>query len=201
MRTTWGVRLTGLLCVAGGAGLVMLFGSQGGCLGDACNRRGFPGAQAGEKPWGLATLVCLAAAAAGLIWAAGRRDPVRKAAVATVLCAVGAGLFGVATAVTVAKTGGETWLMPVFVFPTLLLAVAAAIVVASVVLRARLVPRWVAVSMIVAAALLPLYQPQTLGSFIPALLGVTWAVLGAHLVVSGGRLPAPVSRSDQPVTG
>ena len=41
-------------------------------------------------------------------------------------------------------------------------------------------------SMIVAASLLPLYQPQTPGNFIPALLGATWVVLGAHLVVFAG---------------
>jgi hypothetical protein len=180
------MRLTGLWCVAGGAGLVVLFGSQGTCLGDACNSRGLPGGQPGEQGLGLATVVCLVVAAVGLFRAAGRRDPVRKAAVASALCALGAAFFGVAAAVTAARTGGETWLMPVFVFPTLLLTVAAMIVVAAVVLRARLVPRWIAVTMILAASLLPLYQPQTPGNFIPALLGATWVVLGAHLVLFAG---------------
>lgn len=194
---TWGMRLTGLWCVAGGAGLVVLFGSQGTCLGDACNSRGLPGAQPGEERLGLATVVCLVVAAVGLFRAAGRRDPVRKAALAAALCAVGAVVFGVATSVTVSRTGGETWLMPVFVFPTLLFTVAAMIIVAAVVHRAQLVPRWITVSMIVAASLLPLYQPQTPGNFIPALLGATWVVLGAHLVVFAGSSArtqgAPVS--------
>jgi hypothetical protein len=201
MGTTWGVRLTGLWCVAGGAGLVVLFGSQGGCLGDACFSRGLPGAQPGEERLGLATVACLVIAAVGLFRAAGRRDPVRKAAPASALCAAGAAVFGVAATVTAARTGGETWLMPVFVFPALLLTVAAMIVVAAVVLRAQLVPRRVTVSMIVAASLLPLYQPQTPGNFIPALLGATWVVLGAHLMLFGGRASVPAGQQDQPVTG
>src|SRR5690349_23621836 len=112
MRTRWGVRLTGLWCVAGGTGLVFLFGSQGGCLGDACNSRGLPGAQPGEVGMGLATVACLLLGAVGLFRAAGRRDPVRAAAIGAALCTVGAAVFGVATAVTAARTGGETWLMP-----------------------------------------------------------------------------------------
>jgi hypothetical protein len=200
MRTTWGVRLTGLWCVAGGAGLVVLFASQGTCLGDACNGRGLPGAQPGEESLGVATVVCLVVAAVGLFRAAGRRDPVRKAAVASALCAVGAALFGMAASVTAARTGGETWLMPVFVFPALALTVAAMIVIAAVVLRAQLVPRWVAVTMIIAAALMPLYQPQTPGNFIPALLGATWVVLGVHLVLFGGRASVLAGQQDRPVT-
>ena len=190
---TWGVRLTGLWCVAGGTGLVVLFGSQGSCLGDICNSRGLPGTQPREKPWGVATLVCLVIAAVGLFRAAGRRDPVGPAARAAALCTIGATVFGAAAAEAVSRTGGETWLMPVFVFPTLLLTMAAFIIVAAVVLRAQLVPRWIPVSMIVAAALVPLYQSQTPGNFIPALLGLTWVALGAVLLVVGARSPVPAA--------
>jgi hypothetical protein len=77
--------------------------------------------------------------------------------------------------------------MPVLVFPAMLLLTVAGVVLGAVVRRAELAPRWVSVALIVAACLLPLYQPQTPGNFIPALLGLAWVLLGAHLLVRGGR--------------
>ena len=47
--------------------------------------------------------------------------PVRKVGIAVALCAAGGALFATAAGITAAKTGGETWLMPVFVFPAVLL--------------------------------------------------------------------------------
>jgi len=147
---------------------------------------------------GLATVACLLLGAVGLFRAAGRRDPVRPAAIGAALCAVGAAVFGVATAVTAARTGGETWLMPVFVFPTLLFTTAALVIVAAVVRRAQLVPRWVTVSMIVASALVPLYQQQTPANFIPALVGGTWVLMGAHLLLFAGRSTVPALPQGHP---
>ena len=77
--------------------------------------------------------------------------------------------------------------MPVFVFPAVLLLTVAGIVVGAAVRRAELAPRWIAVAMIVAASLLPLYQPQTPGNFTPAVLGLVWVILGTHLVARGGQ--------------
>lgn len=112
--------------------------------------------------------------------------PVRKAGFAVAFCAARGALFATAAGITAAKTGGETWLMPVFVFPALLLLTVAGIVVGVVLGRAELVPRWITVALIVAAALLPLYQQQTPGNFIPALLGLACVILGTHLVARGG---------------
>ena len=169
MRTSWVLRLTGLCCIVGGAGLVALSVAPGGCLGDDCYARPLPGTERGQVPWGLATVGFLVAAGIGLFVGAGRRAPVQKAGVAVALCAAGGAVFAAAALITTAKTGGETWLMPVFVFPALLLLTAAGIVIGAVVRRAELVPRWVAVALIVGASLLPLYQPQTPGNFTPAL--------------------------------
>lgn len=187
MRTTWVLRFSGLCFMVGGTGLVALFVSQGGCLGDKCYSRPLPGTVAGQVPWGLATLVLLVAAGAGLFVGAGRRMPVRKAGVAVALCAAGGAIFATAAGIAAARTGGETWLMPVLVFPAVLLLTVAGIVVGVVVLRAELVPRWIAVALIVVASLMPLYQQQTPGNFIPALLGLACVLLGTHLVARGGR--------------
>ena len=136
MRTTRVLRLSGVCCILGGAGLVTLFVSQGGCLGDDCYSRPLPGTARGEALWGLATVAFLVAAAVGLFVGAGRRMSVRKAGVAAALCAVGGAIFASAAGITAARTGGETWLMPLFVFPALLLLTVAGIVVGVVVLRA-----------------------------------------------------------------
>lgn len=193
MKTTTVLRLTGLCCVVGGAGLCVLFVSPGGCLGDGCNSRPLPGTGQSEAPWGLATVAFLLAAGVGLFAGAGRRIPVRQAGVAAALCAAGGALFAAAAGIAIAKTGGETWLMPVFVFPALLLPAATGIVVGAIVLRAQLVPRWIAVALIVAASLLPLFQSQSPGNFIPAVLGLVIAVMGTHLLVRAGKVATPVN--------
>lgn len=187
MRTTSVLRLAGLCCVLGGAGLVTLFVAQGGCLGDDCYSRPLPGTQRGQVPWGLATVAFLVAGVAGVFVGAGRSMPVRKAAVAVALCSAGGGIFATAAGFTGARTRGETWLMPVLVFPALVLLSVAGIVVGVVVRQAELAPRWIAVGVIVAACLLPLYQQQTAANFIPALLGLVCVALGSHLVVRAGH--------------
>ncbi len=187
MRTTWVLRLAGLCCVLGGAGLVILFVAQGGCLGGDCYARPLPGTQPGQVPWGLATVAFLVAAVAGVFVGAGRHMPVRKAAVAVALCGAGGALFATGAGFTAARTRGEAWLMPVLVFPALALLAVAGIVVGVVLRQAELTPRWIAVGLIVAACLLPLYQQQSPANFLPALVGLVCLPLGAHLVVRAGH--------------
>lgn len=62
----------------------------------------------------------------------------------------------------------------------------------SLVLRAEFVPRWMAVAMIVAASLLPLFQQESPANFIPVLLGLVCVILGTHLLVRGGQSAVPV---------
>ncbi len=187
MRATLAMRVTGVLCIAGGIGLINLFFSQGGCLGDNCNSRPLPGTAPHEVLKGLLTVSLLLAAGTGLFIAARRRMPIRNASLAVATCAGGGAVFAIAAGVTVAKTGGETWLMPLFVFPALGLITAAWIIIGVVVLGAELVPRRLAVALIVAASLLPIYQQQTPGNFIPGIVGLVWVALGAHLVYRGGQ--------------
>jgi hypothetical protein len=201
MRTTWVLRFSGLCFLVGGAGLVALFVSQGACLGDKCNSRPLPGTEAGQVPGGLTTLIFLVAAGVGLFVGAGRTMPVRKAGVAVAFCAAGGAIFATAAGIAAERTDGETWLMPVLVFPALLLLTVAGVVFGVVVRRAELVPRWITVALIVAASLLPLYQQQTPGNFIPALLGLAWVVLGTHLVARGGRAAAHLKQPRPRVVG
>lgn len=195
MKATVISRLSGLFCVMGGAGLVTLFVSRGGCLGDACNARPLPGTGPDTR-WGLVTVVSLVAAAVGLFGSAGRRMPVHRAGVGAAMCAAGGAIFATAAGITVSRTGGETWLMPVFVFPALLLLLAAGVIVGVVVKQAELVPRRIATAWIVAVSLLPLFQPQSPANFIPALQGLVCVVAGLHLLVRGGQPGRLVGRAD-----
>ena len=124
--------------------------------------------------------------------------PVQKAGVTVALCAGGGAVFATAAGITAAKTGGETWLMPVFVFPAMLLLTVAGIVLGGVVRRAELAPRWISVALIVAACLLPLYQPQTPGNFTPALLGLVWVILGTRSFGTGAAKPPATSHGPHP---
>jgi hypothetical protein len=82
--------------------------------------------------------------------------------------------------------------MPVFVFPALLLLTASGTVTGVVVRRAELVPRWIAVAVIVAASPLPVFQQQSPGNFITALLGLVCVIRGTHLVIRGGQAASHV---------
>lgn len=186
MKTVGILRLSGLCCILGGTGLVTLFGSRGGCIGDDCDLRPLPGTGA-QAPWGVVTVVFLVAAAVGLFAGAGRRMPVHRAAIAAALCAAGGALFAVAAEITAERTGGETWLMPVFVFPALLLLASAGVVIGAITLQAALLPPRIATAWIVAALLMPLLNSQSPLNFIPALQGLVCAVAGLHLLVRGGQ--------------
>ncbi len=107
------LRFSGLFCVAGGGGLAVLFFSAGSCLGDTCYGRLLPGTGRDQAVWAVSTVGFLIAATAGLFYGASRRAPVRKIGLAVALCTAGGALFGTAAGFTAAKTGGETWLMPV----------------------------------------------------------------------------------------
>ncbi len=201
MRTASLLRLSGFVCVVGGACLVIVIVSHGGCLGDACYARPLPGTGDGEAALGLAAVGLLFAAAVGLVAGAGRYVSVGRSGSAAAVCAASGVVFGTAATITVARTHGETWLMPVFVFPALFSVTAAIIMVAALVRRAQLAPRWLTIVLIVAASLLPLFTQQDPNDFIPAVFGVACVALGVHLILDGGRSPAGVDEKRQPPAG
>lgn len=190
METTLILRLSGLSSAVGGAGVVAVTLSHaeilGGCPAGGCPIVSIAGTVLGEAALGVTAVTLLVVAAMGVVAGARRRAPVGKVRLAAAVCAVGAAGFAGATAFTVARTLGESLWMPVFVFPALLLLTASAVLIGVVVLRAGLVPRRIAIAMIVAAALLPLVNEQS-GNLSTVPLGVVCVVLGVHLIVRGGR--------------
>lgn len=196
MATTVTLRLGGLCCAVGGAALVALMlvesAAPGGCVDGACPTVSTRVATSADLVLAVVTAVLLPTAGTGFVAGSRYWAPVRGVGVAAAGCAAGAALFGSAAAVTAARTRGETWLMPVFVFPTLLSVTATAVLLGVVVLRARLVPRRMATTLIVAACLLPLYTRQlSPGDLAVAPFGVMCMVTGVTVLLRAGRIASP----------
>ena len=185
------LRLSGLCAALGGFGLVavtlLLSAVPGQCVQGVCPIVPTRPTMPGEATLGVVAVTLLVVASVGLVAGARRRAPVEKIGRAAAVCGVVGSLLAVAALMTSARTQGETWLMPVFVFPALLLIAAAAVLMGFFVLRAELVPRRLAIALIVAAALLLLYTQQSPGDLIPVPFGLVCLVTGVHLVVRGGR--------------
>jgi hypothetical protein len=157
-------RLSGWSCVAGGTALIaqtLLHASlPEGCVGQDCLTQDMRGTAAGEGPFAVASAVLLAMAAMSLVVLARRRRPLGKVGIAALVSAAGALGFGGAAAVTGAVDDDFSW-MPLLVLPALVLVVSTGILVAVLVLRARLIPTWLAVGVIASASLLLLANEQT----------------------------------------
>ena len=191
MNTETLFRLSGWSCVAGGMALIgqtLLHASlPEGCVGPDCLTSDLRGTAAGELPLGIASAVLLAIAAVSLVVLARRRRPLGKVGVAVVVCAGGAFTFGAAAGLTAAVVDDFAW-MPLLVLPALALVVAAGILLAVLVLRARLIPTWLAVGMIIAASLLLLTNEQTVLVLLAVPFGTVCVVVGLYLIARAGQV-------------
>jgi hypothetical protein len=130
-----------------------------GCAGSGCLNE-LLGTAAGEGPLLVASGLLFATAAATLVVLARRRRPLGKVGVAAIVCAAVALGFGAAAAVSITVDDDAPW-TPLLVLPALALFVTAGILIAVLVLRARLIPTWLATALIATAALLLFYNEQT----------------------------------------
>jgi hypothetical protein len=139
------------------------------------------GTAAGEGPFAVASAVLLAMAAMSLVVLARRRRPLGKVGIAALVSAAGALGFGGAAAVTGAVNDDFSW-MPLLVLPALVLVVSTGILVAVLVLRARLIPTWLAVGVIASASLLLLANEQTALVLLAVPFGTMCVVVGLTLI-------------------
>ena len=194
-------RLSGWCCVGGGSALVavtLLHASlPEGCIGDDCLTHEMRGTAAGEGLLALVSTLLLAVAAVTLVVLARRRRPLGKVGVAALVCAAGALALVVAVTVVTVAVSDVPW-MPFLVIPALVLFVAAAVLVGVAVLRARLVPTWLAVAVIVTASMLVVVNEQTALVLLAVPFGTVCVMLGVNLLLRGGagRDEQPSRRSD-----
>ncbi len=198
MNTASISRLSGWCCVAGGTTLIALTRRHAslpeGCVGDGCLTHPMRGTATGEAPLGVVTAVLLGIAAVAVLVVASRTRPLGKLGGAALACAAGASAFWAASAVVTTTIDGDVPWMPLLVLPAVALFVAAAVLLGVVLLRAKLVPTWLAVAVVATASLLLLAYEQTALVLFAVPFGAVCVVLGLDLIFQKGRVLA----SDQP---
>jgi len=129
----------------------------------------------------IISAVLLTTATVSLVVLARRRRPLGEVGVAAIVTAAGAlGLR--AAAALMAAVDDDFSGMPLLVLPGLVLVVTTGILVAVLVLLARLIPTWLAVGMVASASLLLLENEQTALVLFAVPFSTMCVVLGLNLI-------------------
>ncbi len=180
------IRWGGLAAMVGGVlwivGAVIHASKPRGCIAEECAFRPMRESGALVGILTLLSVVFLAAGAAGLVILARRSGRFGKAGKAGVFIgAVGAALLVTATLIQAIFFGGDFPLMPHFVVPGLLALVVGFVLVGVAVLRAGVLPRWVAVLIVVGALAMLVANEQTARVLLMIPFGVAWVAVGYAL--------------------
>jgi hypothetical protein len=160
-----------------------------GCIGDQCNDTPMRGSSpVATTLFDVAGLMLAVSGLGLLVIAHQRRRLGRLGALAGTTAALGLLLLGAAA---VMSTVDNDWNgMPGLVIPGVLLLAVGLALVAAVVLRARVVPTWVAALLLGTAVLLPFANEQTSRILLAVPFGVAWLTLGLTLVRDQARRPS-----------
>ena len=177
------VRWCGMAAMLGGAlwviGNVVHASKPRGCIAEECAIRPMRETGALEGLLMVLSVMLFVAGAAGLVVLARRSGRFGKTGVAGVLV----GAFGVAVLVIAGLIqalffGGNFPLMPGFVIPGVLAMILGFAVLGIAVLRAGVLPRWVAALFIVGALAMLGFNEQTWRTLMAVPLGAAWVAVG-----------------------
>jgi hypothetical protein len=184
----WG----GLAAMAGGALTVVVAvvtaSMPRGCIGDECAYRPMRDAGIAGTLLMFALLLVMVGAAGLVIRArnAGRFGVLGKTG--AVLGAVGVALPLVGSLIQGILYDGDYPLMPYFVIPGVLALVVGFALLGIAVLRARVLPRWVALLLVVGSLAMLGFNDQNAQALMAILFGIAWMVVG--YVLWSGRSEA-----------
>jgi len=182
--------VTGGTSLLGGAAWVGMCFVQNtlpqGCIGDQCLERPMRGSSDLASLLSVVAGVLLAASVAGFVVLSRRRGHWGRSSRLGVV-AVAAGFLFLLAAGVMTVVDGNWEGMPGLVVPGVLLLAIGLLLVAWMVLRARVLPTWVAVLMLVTVLLLPFSNEQTSRILLAVPFGLAWMLAGAVLL----RRPAP----------
>ena len=186
------VRWSGLAAMLGGAlwvvGTIIHASKPRGCIAEECAFRPMRESGALVGILTLLSVVLLAVGAAGLVVLVRRSGHFGKAGKAGIFVgAVGAALLVAATLIQAVFFGGDFPLMPHFVVPGLLALVGGFLLVGIAILRAGVLPRWVAVLIVVGALAMLGANEQTARVLLMIPFGVAWVAVGYALWSGNGE--------------
>ncbi len=188
------IRWSGLVAMVGGAlwvvGTVIHASKPRGCIAEECAFRPMRESGALDGSLMLLSVLLLAMGALGLMTLVRRHGRFGRAGKAGVLIGlVGAALLVIVILIQVIFFGGEDFpLWPYFVIPGLVALVVGFVLVGIAVLRAGVLPRWVAVLIIVGALLMLLANEQTARVLLMIPFGLAWVAVG-YALWSGVGVP------------
>ncbi len=193
------VRWSGLAAMLGGVlwiiGAVIHASKPRGCIAEECAFRPMRETSALDGIPLLLSLLLFAGGVAGLMIrarSAGRFGKMGNTGV--ILCAIGAALLVIASLVQAIFFGGDFPLMPFFVIPSALALVVGLLLLGIAILRAGVLPRWVAVLFIVGSLAMLGVNEQTAQVLLAIPLGVAWVVVGYVLWSGRGTAAQQPSR-------
>ena len=149
----------------------------------------------------LAALLLIVVGVAGLVHrarTAGRFG--RAGRVGLVLAGAGVAVIVLSSVIQAVVYGGDFPLMPLFVIPGGLAAIVGMLLVGIAVLRAGVVPRWVAALLIVGVLAMLGVNDQNARVLLAVPFGIAWLAVGYELWSGTGerRAPAPTSGAPLP---
>ena len=150
-----------------------------GCVAEECAFRPMRESGALDGILMLLSLMLFAAGVVGLVVLARRSGRFGKTGSAGVVVgAVGAALLVISGLIQAIFFGGDFPLMPYFVVPGLLALVVGFLLVGITILRSGVLPRWVAVLVIVGALAMLVANEQTARVLLMIPFGVAWVAVG-----------------------
>jgi hypothetical protein len=179
------VRWGGLAAMLGGAlsvvSAVMISSMPRGCIGNECASREMRDVGIAGALLMLALLLIMVGAAGLVIRArnAGRFGALGKTGAA--LGALGVALPVIGSLIQGILFDGDYPLMPYFVIPGVLALVVGFALLGIAVLRARVLPRWVALLLVVGSLAMLGFNDQNMQALMAIPFGVAWAAVGYAL--------------------
>ena len=180
------VRWCGLAAMLGGAlwviGTLIHASKPRGCIAEECASRPMRESGVLDGTLMLLSLLLFAAGAVGLVVLARHSGPFGKMGNAgVVIGAVGAGLLVISGLIQAIFFGGDFPLMPYFVIPGVLALIVGFVLLGIAILRAGVLPRWAALSLVVGALAMLGFNEQTALALMAIPLGVAWVAVGYAL--------------------
>ena len=187
------IRWCGLAAMVGGElwiiGTLIHTYKPRGCVSKECASRPMRESGVLDGILVLLSLLLFTAGAVGLVVLARRFGRLGKMGnVGAVIGAVGVALLMISGLMQTLFFGGDFPLMPYFVIPGVLALILGFVLLGIAILRAGVLPRWVAVLLIVGALAMLGFNEQTALALMAIPLGVAWAAVG-YVLWSGVGAP------------
>jgi hypothetical protein len=192
------MRWSGLAAIVGGllwiVNAVLTASKLRGCIGIDCQSSAIRNTD-DLLPIFLVALLLISFGLIGLVIRASHAGRFgRLGPIGVVFCAAGGALVVIASLIQAIFFGGDFPLMPFFVVPGSLAVIVGFLLLGIAILRARVLPRWVARLLIVGTLAMLGFNDQTAQALLAMPFGISWIAVGYALWLEKGEEPRQPAR-------